>query len=504
MTDQKTIVEPTELDENSPVSAKRARPPVADSTRKLWIYRIIIGLAVALPLIGIFTAPDRVGVGLSAILLMFVLMLLRIPIAFALGIPGLLGIYSLNGIAALGNLLKSEPLNAASQWALSVLPMFILMGLLLWQSGITTKMYAAARNWLGWLPGGLGVGTNMAGAGLAAVSGSTMGTTYALARIGVPEMIKAGYDKPITIGSVIVAGLPGQLIPPSIFLVIVAGLLENPVGPQLMAGIIPGLLVAVMFSLMIIVFAIVKPKWAGRGTDGIRARIEWKQRWHSLAEIWPIVVLIGIVLGGMFLGLFTATEAGAAGAFGALIFLLFFQRKNKPFAKAGTSAIETVSSVGAIFLMIAGAHIFGALIAVSGLGRLFSDVVSNTGLGRVEFLILVMVIYILLGMFMDPLAILLTTIPVLLPVLNSLDVNLLWFGVFAVFMGELAILTPPVGMLSFVIHKILQDPAVNLGMKVRLTDIFKSVGLFLPMALVVTIMWILFPEIVTWLPSIMK
>ncbi|MDZ8275042.1 TRAP transporter large permease subunit [Microbacterium aquimaris] len=473
---------------------------------KLWIYRIVIVAAVVLPTLGIFLAPAREAVGACAIALMFVLLLLRIPIAFALAIPGLLGIYSLNGIAALGNLLASEPLVAASQWALSVLPMFILMGLLLWQSGITTKIYAAARNWLGWLPGGLGVGTNMAGAGLAAVSGSTMGTTYALARIGVPEMLKAGYGKPIAIGSVIVAGLPGQLIPPSIFLVVVAGLLENPVGPQLLAGLVPGLTVAVLFSAMIIVFAVVVPRWAGRGTAATSTAptIAWGARWRSLSAVWPVIVLIVIVLGGMFFGVFTATEAGAAGAFGALIFLLWFQRKDRPFAKVGSSAVETVSSVGAIFLMIAGAHILGALVAVSGLGRLFSDVIAETGMGRIEFLLVVTLLYIVLGMFMDPLAILLTTIPLLLPVLDEVGVDLLWFGVFAVFMGELAILTPPVGMLSFVIHKIVQDPKVNQGVRFTMGDIFGAVALFLPMALLVVLLWILVPDIVTWLPDLMR
>ncbi|MBH0023016.1 TRAP transporter large permease [Salinibacterium sp. SWN248] len=501
MTDQKTSVfEPGVAVGRTAVAQQFTKEN--PSPGRLWAYRVGIALALAVPLSGVFIAPTRELVGLSAILLMFVLMLMRIPIAFALAIPGLLGVYSLNGIAALANLLKGEPLIAASQWALSVLPMFVLMGLLLWQSGITTKMYETARNWLGWLPGGLGVGTNMAGAGLAAVSGSTMGTTYALARIGIPEMLKAGYGKPIAIGSVIVAGLPGQLIPPSIFLVVVAGLLENPVGPQLMAGLIPGITVALLFSLMIVVFSVFIPKWAGRGaTAAVRPTISWSGRWRSLADIWPVAVLILVVLGGMFMGVFTATEAGAAGAFGALIFCVWFQRKNKPLAKVGTSAVETVSSVGSIFLMIAGAHILGSLVAVSGLGRLFSDFVSNTGMGRVEFLILVMFIYILLGMFMDPLAILLTTIPILMPVLNQLGVDPLWFGVFAVFMGELAILTPPVGMLSFVIHKIVQDPAVNLGQHFKLTDVFKAVMLFLPMAIIVVLIWIFFPEIVTWLPN---
>jgi len=430
-------------------------------------------------------------------------MLLRIPVAFALAIPGLIGIYAISGTIAFENVMKGVPMASAAQWALSVIPMFILMGLMLGYSGVTTQMYLTARNWLGWLPGGLAIGTNMAGTGLAAVSGSTVGTTYALARVGIPEMFKAGYKPRLAVGSVIVAGLPGQLIPPSIFLVVMAGLLENPVGPQLIAGVIPGLTVAFMFSIMIIVFSLVFPKWAGRGADAVKPVITWGERWSSLAKVWPVAALIVFVFGGMFSGFFTATEAGAAGAFGAMILLLIFQRKNKPLKQLVGAAQETVTSVGVIFLMIAGATIFGSLIAVSGIGRLLSTVIGEFNLDRVTFLILIMFIYIILGMFMDPLAILLTTIPIILPVLEPLGIDKLWFGVFAVFMGEFAILTPPVGMLSFVVHKILQDPAINLGQNIALTEVFKAVLTFLPMGLVITVIWILFPEIVTWLPSTM-
>lgn len=473
------------------------------SAGALWIRRLIIVAVIVGPLVVMFNSTDRVIQGTMALLLMFVLLFLRAPIAFALAIPGLIGAYSMLGMRPVANLLGAEALSTVSQWSLSVLPMFILMGLLLARSGLTVNMYAAARHWFSWLPGGLAIGTNMAGAGLAAVSGSTMGTTYALARVGVPEMFRAGYKKPLVIGSVVVAGLPGQLIPPSIFLIIVAGIMENPVGPQLIAGIVPGLFVAALFSIMIFVFSLVRPSWSGRGT-ATGTGSTWKDRWVSLFSTWPLVVLMFVVVGGMFAGVLTATEAGAAGAAGALIFTWWFRRKDKPVKEIVAAAVETVSAAGAIFLLLVGAHILTALVVISGIGRLFTDFIVSSGLDRVQFLLVVMVVYIILGMFMDPLAILLTTIPLLLPALSVLEINPLWFGVFAVFMGELAILTPPVGVLSFVIHKLLQDPAVNLGNKISLGDVYKAVLLFLPMAIVVTIVWIIFPEIVTWLPSMMR
>jgi C4-dicarboxylate transporter DctM subunit len=471
-----------------------------ESPRQNWLFRVAIGVLIVVPVILIFAMESNTGIGFAALALMFILLFIRLPIAFALAVPGLIGLYSMLGVRPVANLLGAEPLTAASSWSLSVLPMFVLMGLLLARSGLTTSMYDAARSWFSWLPGGLAIGTNMSGAGLAAVSGSTIGTTYALARAGVPEMFRAGYKKPLVIGSVIVAGLPGQLIPPSIFLIVVAGIMENPVGPQLIAGILPGLTVAVFFALMIMVFSIIKPSWAGRG-EGETVGSTWATRWSTLAATWPLIVLMVVVIGGMFGGFFTATEAGAAGAAGALIFTWWFKRKDKPMKNIVGAAVETVSAVGSIFLLLVGAQILTALVVVSGMGRLFSDFVLEAGLGRIEFLLVVMVLYIILGMFMDPLAILLTTIPLLLPVMQVLEIDPLWFGVFAVFMGELAILTPPVGILSFIIHKLLQDPAVNLGNKVTLGDVFKAVMLFLPMAILITIIWILFPEIVTWLPS---
>lgn len=496
-----TLTETTIGNEDDGVR-RQSRTAKAPDTGRGWLFRIAIAILVIAPIALMFILDDRTTIGFCALFLMFIFLFLRMPIAFALAIPGLIGAYAMLGIRPVANLLGAEPLAASSNWSLSVLPMFILMGLLLARSGMTSSMYDAARNWFSWLPGGLGIGTNMAGAGLAAVSGSTIGTTYALARVGVPEMFRAGYKKPIVIGSVIVAGLPGQLIPPSIFLIIVAGIMENPVGPQLIAGILPGITVAILFSLMIWVFSIVKPDWAGRGVS--EAKVTWRDRLASLVQIWPLIVLMVIVIGGMFAGLLTATEAGAAGAAGALLFTIWFKRKDKPLKHILHASVETVSAVGSIFLLLVGAHILTALVVISGIGRLFSDFVVDSGLGRVEFLLLVMAVYIILGMFMDPLAILLTTIPLLLPVLPVLEIDPLWFGVFAVFMGELAILTPPVGILTFVIHKLLQDPAVNLGNRVTVTDVFKAVLLFLPMAIVITIIWILFPDIVTFLPGLMS
>lgn len=477
-------------------------PPVTDQgpAHARWLPRLVIaGLVVGLTAL-MFGPFVREAIGGFAIALMLVLIFLKVPVGISLTLPGLLGLFALTGWQAAESLLTTLPYNEVSKWQLSVIPMFVLMGLLLWKSGLTERMYEAARHWLGWLPGGLAIGTNTAGAGLAAISGSTVGTTYALARIGIPEMLKAGYDKRLAIGAVVVAGLPGQLIPPSIFLVIYAGIAQVPVGPQLIAGIGPGLLVATCFGTMILLLAVLRPSAAGRGGTP-PARVTMGTRLRSLVAIWPLPVLIGVVIGGMFSGVVTATEAGAAGALGATLLALWYRRGDKPLQAVSSAATHTVASVGSIFLLLVGAYALSRLLAISGIGSSFSTWVSDLGLGRMEFLLVLVVAYLILGMFMDPLAIMLLTVPLLVPTLTSMDISLIWFGVFVVFMAELAIITPPVGILSFIIHKVAQDPEVNQGQTITLGDVFKSVAWFIPATAVVCVLLILVPEIATYLPD---
>jgi tripartite ATP-independent transporter DctM subunit len=459
---------------------------------------VLVGSTIAMfmPLV-----PEAIGV--AAIILMLGLIFLRMPIAFAMLLPALLGMYALRGERLVESTMTTLAFGQIANWTLSVVPMFILMGLLLWRAGLTESLYRAGRHWLGWLPGGLAVGTNLAGAGLAAVSGSSVGTTYALARIGIPEMLKAGYDKRLAVGAVIVAGLPGQLIPPSIMLVIYAGIAEVPIGPQLLAGVGPGILVAILFTVMIVGFAL---KWAPAETEEMRAeaaRITTKDRLRSALNTWPVPLIMGVIIFGMFSGVFTATEAGAVAALFSLVIAVIWQRKNALRAIADAS-VGTVSSVGAIFLMLVGVEALSRMFTLTGISTGFAELVEHMDLGRVSFLLLMMVVYIILGTFMEPLPMMVLTIPVLMPTLVSLDISLLWYGVFAVFMGELAVVTPPVGILAFIIHQITKEPEVNQGQKITLNDVFNACWWFMPMAIIVTVVLIFFPEIATWLPSLSK
>ncbi|WP_408898197.1 TRAP transporter large permease [Nocardioides sp. R1-1] len=471
-----------------------------DSARS-WVFfavtvALIIGstTAMLLPLV-----PEAIGI--AAIVLMLCLIFIRLPVALAMIVPALIGMYALRGELLVESALRTLPYSQVAEWTLSVVPMFILMGLLLWKAGLTESLYAAGRKWLGWMPGGLAVGTNVAGAGLASVSGSSVGTAYALARIGIPEMLKAGYDKRLAIGAVIVAGLPGQLIPPSIMLVIYAGIAEVPIGPQLLAGIGPGVLVAVLFTVMIVVFA---KRWAPTVAEEAASHppVTWADRFGSLAKIWPVPILIVVIVWGMFSGTFTATEAGACAAVVSLLITFIWKRGDGPFRAIADASVATISSVGGIFFMLIGVEMLSRMFTLTGISTGFAELVESMDLNRVSFLLLMMVVYIVLGTFMEPLPMMVLTIPILMPTLISLDISLLWYGAFAVLMGELAVVTPPVGILAFIIHQITKEPEVNQGQNIRLNDVFNACWWFMPMAILVTVVLIFFPEISTWLPDL--
>lgn len=472
----------------------------------IWTTRLLIGGAIVALLAAIFNLETKEGVGVAIIALMLVLIFCKVPVGVALSIPGMVGLYSLYGTPALENILRKVPFNTVASWEYSVIPMFIFMGLLLWHSGITGVVYGVAKKSLAWLPGGLGIGTNLAGAGLAATSGSTIGILYAIGRIAMPEMLRAGYDKRLASGTILMAGLIGQVIPPSIFLVIYAGIAQVPVGPQLIAGIGPGILMALVFALTILIVAFARPAWTGgrRGGDTTAAAAVHAQSPvappSSWKEVIPLGLLILVVVGGIYQGLFTATEAGAAGALGALIIVILRHKSPRRIAReVKESAVETIAATGGIFFLLIGSLILARVLAVSGLGVAFSDWVSAADLSKWGFLIIIVLVYLVLGMFMDSLSILILTVPLLMPLVLGYGISPLWFGVFVVILAEMAMVTPPVGVLAFIFHDLTKSREVNTGVEVRLGDVFSGVALFLPAVLVVCGVLIAFPEVSTFL-----
>lgn len=450
--------------------------------------------------LAMLVVDDRLAVGVLGFAVMMLLILLRVPIAITLLLPALLGVYSIGGIRMLTSLAGRTPYASIASWSLSALPMFVLMGVVVASGGLAQSLFTAARYWLRWLPGGLAVGTNLAGAGLAAVSGSTMGTSYALARIGVPEMLRAGYHKRVAIMAVMTAGLPGQLIPPSMLLVIYAGLVQAPVGPQLVAGVVPGVLVAVVFAMIMFLLALVFRRQAG-GVPETAGRVPFATMVRSALAAWPVPVLVVVIMGGMFSGVFTATEAGAGAALVAVLLAIGTAVRSRGWKPLLEGLSETVQSVGMMFLLLIGAQFLTEMFSLTGVSTHFQEWVVGAGFSRVTFLLAMLVFYVLLGLAMDTLAMMLLTIPVLVPTLDALGIPLIFFGVFVVLLAEISSLSPPVGFLLFVLHDLFQDPKVNLGRRITLQDVFMSVWYLLPGAVLVLLLMIFFPGIVMYLPD---
>ncbi|MBV7379975.1 TRAP transporter large permease [Maritimibacter dapengensis] len=471
-------------------------------------------IGVAIFVIGLFVAAGSLWgmlgadlpkeiVGILVILLSIVLLLMGIPVGVAMLGAAVIGLYALSGGRVVRSTMESVAFDATASWSLSVIPMFILMGMILWKSGLTTSAFGAARMWLGWMPGGLAVATNFAGAALAASSGSTIGITYALGRVSIPEMLRSGYHPQLAVGSVAAAGTLGQIIPPSLLLVVYAGAASLPVGQQLLAGVVPGVILALAFGVMIVVHALLRPGLAPRAD---LSDVTWPMRWRALIEGLPIAIVIIIVIGGLFAGIFTATEAGVCGMIAALILGVIHQLRLRThvreiLAMLREALIGTLTGTASVFLLIVGVAVLTRAMALSQVPNFIASGIAEMGLGRVELLFILIGAYLILGMFMDTLAMMLLTIPVLLAPLASVGVDPLWFGVFLVVMAEVGLLTPPLGILTFIVHRIASDPEANLGKPISLGTVFLGVLPFALTAIGVVILMILIPDLVTWLPG---
>lgn len=470
-----------------------------------WLWRLVAYglLAATLGVMVADTSPEANGI--ACIVMMLTLLGMKVPIAVSMIVPGALALTFIYGPDTVGEIIGALPYDQTASWSLSVVPMFVFMGMILWRSGITAQLFHAMSLAFNRVPASLAVGTNVAGGGLSAVSGSTVGVTYALARISIPEMLRAGYDKRLTLSAVLMAGLSGQLIPPSVLLVIYAGVASVPVGPQLLAGVGPGILVVVAQAIALMLIAVLVPKLVG-GREAVRAKraeiaaIPTKVKFRAVVECWPVPLIILVVLGGMFTGVLTETEAGAMGAMLALGLTLWKQRR-KAFSEVKTAVVESAVASAAVFFMLMAAGLISLVLADSGLASGLTKWVTDAGFSRVTFLIVMFLVYLLLGMVGETLVAMLLTVPILLPLFPVLGIDPLWFGVFVVLCVELGMITPPVGMLSYIVHGIAQDKEVNLGQNISIKDVFTGVGWLLPVSVIVVAILIAFPELATWLPS---
>ncbi|WP_346891081.1 TRAP transporter large permease [uncultured Roseibium sp.] len=431
-----------------------------------------------------------ITVSYLAIISILLLLAARVPIAFALGSVSFIGICIVRSPQAAFGTMASLPFDFASSWELSAIPMFLLMGAVAYQTGMTGSLYRAARLWLNGVPGGLAVATNFTAAGFAAASGSSLATAAAVGKIAIPEMLRFGYAPSLATGTVAAAGTLGALIPPSIAFVLYGWFTEQSVGKLLIAGLLPGLMTAGAYTVMIVVRCMINPKLA----PAIEERVTWGAKFAVLKEVWPLPLLVLGVIGSIYAGVATPTEAGALGAVFALIIggARGFLTKTTLLASV-TDALRTTS---ALFFLAIGATLLTRFLAMAGLPAQIAELVSVLNLSALELVIAMALIYLILGMFLDPIGVMLLTLPVLLPAFQALNLDLIWIGVIVVKMIEIGLLTPPVGLNVYVVKGVVRD-------QVPISVIFRGVTWFLLCELLLMVLLIAYPAFSLWLPALM-
>ena len=428
-------------------------------------------------------------IGFSGFAGIVVLIALRVPVGLALGTVAFIGLWAIVGIDIAFSLMRILPFDFAASWELSAIPMFLLMGTVAHRSGMTASLFQVARLWLGFLPGGLAVATNMACAGFAAASGSSLATTMAMGRITIPEMLKHKYDPGLATGVVACAGTLGILIPPSILMVLYGVFAEVSVGALFIAGILPGLLTAGIYSLMIVGRCMIWPDIA----PAIKERYTWRQKFKALAEVWPLPVLILFVIGSIYGGVATPTEAGAVGAFIAILIALAQRRLTLAIFREALR--EAIFSTASIFFVAIGAILLTRFMAFSGVPVFMGNVMQDLAVNGLWLVIGTSVIYLILGMFLDPLGMMLLTLPVLLPMFKAFNLDLIWFGILLVKFIEIGLITPPVGLNVYGVKVMVPE--------IPLERIFIGALWFLGCEIVIVVLLIAFPQISLWLPSLM-
>ncbi len=430
----------------------------------------------------------------TSIMMMLVLIGLRVPIGVAMGGVAFLGLWYLRNFNVALSVLRDTPFVFAANWDLSAIPMFLLMGAIASNTGIGAGLFRAAYAWFGRLPGGLAVATNWACAGFGAASGSSIAAAAVMARLSVPEMIKNKYDKALATGVCASGGTLDALIPPSILFVVYGVFAEVSISKLLLAGIIPGLLTAGVYMIMIVARCWLNPK-LGPPVEFASNDAMWKERWASLRDIWPILILIVAVMGGLYWGVVSPTESGAAGALIAtMVGILQGKLSLKGFIDSFKDAIGTTAQ---LFFIGIGAVIYTKFLALSGSSQLMVEMVGQWALDPLLLVIAVSIIYLILGMFLDPLGMILLTIPVFVPMFMALNLDLVWFGVLVVKYIGIGLLTPPVGFNIYVVAGALNN-------QIPLATIFRGCFWFLGCEVIIMTLLIAFPQISLWLPSTMN
>ena len=425
---------------------------------------------------------------LSIFLFMLAMLAIGVPVGFTLAISGATGLYFLGGLNMVLGVMDTAPLSAASTYELITVPMFLLMAEFVIISGVADDLFKAASTWVGRVPGGLGIATAFAGAGFGAISGSSTAGAATLSSTTIPAMLKAGYEPKLACGVVAISGTLAMLIPPSIALVLFGIIADVSIGELLIGGVIPGLMVTLAISLTVLYLVWRDPSRAPAGQS-----YTFKEKFISLKVVWPMLVLFMAVTGIIYLGVATPTEAASIGAFGAYLIALFKGKAN--FSATRQALMRAAQTTCMIIMIILGAHFFGYFLTVTQTTQQIVATIGGWPVDRWVIMAMIILIYLILGCFMDQVAILILTIPIMLPVIKALGFDPVWFGVMVVVLAEVGMVTPPVGLNVFVVSRYTGRP---------LDEVFRGVGPHVVAHLIVIALFCLFPQLILWLPRTMR
>jgi C4-dicarboxylate transporter, DctM subunit len=460
-----------------------------------WIRIILPVLAVSLVFIAIIISINAhlqpQTVGWLAIGIFFVLLFLGVPVSAVMGLISIAGFWMLKGESSALGLAGSSPFSAIGQYTLTVMPLFIIMGSFAGLAGFAEEGFLLAKRWLEGIPGGIIHATVIGATAFGAATGSGAASCAILTKVTIPEMLKQGIKKGMAIGVVASASTLAIMIPPSSAFVIYAMLTGNSVGKLLIAGIIPGLIGGAMIMIMVAIRCKLDPSQYGYVVGAVRT--PWKTRISTIPRAWGLLMIAVVIIGGLYTGIFTPTEAGSIGAFVALLGCLIMRKGN--FRNISQLLFEGGGLTSQILVIILGGMMFSYLMGITRLPASLSTWIVGLNVAPIMIIIIIMVIYVVLGCFMDDLSIMVATLPILYPVVIQLGFSPIWFGVLMVQQIELGVVTPPYGMNLFVMKSIMADTSMG--------EIFSGVIWFIVPLILTLVIYIIFPQVVLWLPGMM-
>jgi tripartite ATP-independent transporter DctM subunit len=432
---------------------------------------------------------DPMVVGVLGTVLLVVLLVMGMPIAFMMMLVGFLGIWTLSTLGAALPVVAQTVYGVTSHYPFTIIPLFIIMGSLAGAAGITRELYVTFDKWFRRLPGGLGVATIAACAGFAAVSGSSVAATATMGNLALPEMRRFGYAPRLATGVVAAGGTLSFLLPPSLGFVVYGMLTEQSIGKLFVSGILPGLMLSAAYAIVVIAWVTINPALA----PSLPERIPFKEKLAALKGIWETALVFCIVMGGIYFGFINPTEAGAVGAFALFIIVIIKGRLTGEMIVS--CLLEATRITVMVLFLVAGATMFSYFLALSTIPAQVSVWIAGLEVSRYVVLAILLLIYFFLGCFLDSISMMVLTLPVVFPVIESLNFHPIWFGVVAVLVMEAGLITPPVGLNVYTLAGIAKD--------VPMAEIFKGAAPFLLSIILTLVILTLFPAIVLFLPSLM-